>query len=295
MTDHTSDKNRTPSLFKKECTFVQENIEAEALDILEPADHARVQRHLELCGPCRRALAEMRRVTGLLPLLSEPATPSPEVKAHLFERIEEEREPGPRLVSSGNPWVPVEHPAPDAGAPAPANGPTGWRGWLMSALVAPMAIGLIVLGAWTNSLLNDLESARSGEGDTVAQIAAGSGDMRLYAMESSCPDCDDTPATGHLGGNPDDNVGILVAWNLNPNEQHEVWCEDRDGKVIRISDLNVEQTGQVFQTLSFPDAIGGYSTIYVTRNDGTEEMRVAMHEDTAPADSTPAGDDTGGE
>ena len=53
MTDHTSDKNRAPSPFKEECAFLQEHLEAEALGILEPAEHARVQRHLQLCGHCR--------------------------------------------------------------------------------------------------------------------------------------------------------------------------------------------------------------------------------------------------
>lgn len=297
MTDHTSDKNRGPSPFKEECAHVQDLLEAEALDILEPAEHARVQRHLQICGHCRRELADLHGVVDLLPLLSEPATPSPNVKARLFEQIAEESETGPRIVSFGNPWVNDARPAPATDAPA-TGGTYGWRNWMLSALVAPLAIALIILGAWSSALRNDLESARSDdERDTVAEVASGTSStgMRLYSMEPSCPTCDDTPASGHLGGNPDDNVGILVAWNLNPDEKHEVWCEDRDGKLIRVSDLEVEQTGQVAQTVSFPDAIGGYTTIYVTRNDGTEEMRVALNEDVIIDDSTPEGNLPGGE
>lgn len=298
MTDHTSDKNRAQTPFKEECSLVQDLLEAEALGILEPAEHARVQRHLQLCGPCRRELADLHRVVDLLPLLSEPATPSPMVKARLFQQIADESESGPRLMSFGNPWA--AEPVTDPPAPAPLETPTegpGWRSWMMSALVAPLAIALIVLAAWSSSLRNDLEVARSGTGrDAVAQIANGTSStgMKLYSMEPSCPTCDETPASGHLGGDPDDNVGILVAWNLNPDEKHEVWCEDRDGKLIRVSDLEVEQGGQVAQTVNFPDAIGGYTTIFVTRNDGTEEMRVAMNEDIITDESTPE-DDTSGE
>lgn len=301
MTDHTSDKNRAPSPFKEECALVQDLLEAEALDILEPAEHARVQRHLQLCGHCRRNLADLHGVVDLLPLLSEPSTPSPMVKARLFQQIADESETGPRLMSFGNPWAGETSPKPDA--PTPASTTTdgaagGWRSWMLSALVAPLAIALIILAAWTSSLRNDLEVARSAdERDTVAEIAAGTNStgMKLYSMEPSCPTCDETPATGHLGGDPEDNVGVLVAWNLDPAEKHEVWCEDRDGKLIRVSDLVVEQSGQVAQTVNFPGAIGGYTNIYVTRIDGTEEMRAALDEDLVTGGSTPEDDATGGQ
>jgi hypothetical protein len=296
MTDHKPTPHRATSPLREDCAFVRENLEAEALDILEPAAHARVQRHLQFCGPCRRALADLHAVTDLLPLLSEPATPSPMAKARLFQRVANESEFGPRLVTMGNPWAakPEDNTLPSSTA-APAaggGGNPGWQSWLMTAMVAPLAVAIIVLAAWANSLQNDLDSARSGERDAVAEIAAdrSANQMRLYSLEPSCPDCDESPASGHLGGNPEDNVGILVAWNLNPDDKHEVWCEDRDGKLIRVSDLQVEQSGQVFQTLNFPDAIGGYTTIYVTRDDGTEEMRVALHEDAAGDDvATPSG------
>ena len=301
MTDHTSNNNRSSSPFKQECALIQDLLDAEALDILEPAEHARVQRHLQLCGHCRRELAGLHRVADLLPLLSEPATPSRMVKARLFQQIADESEPGPRLMRVGNPWTSDDGSGP--GTPVPpgsedVGGFTGRRSWMMSAMVAPLAIALIILAAWSSSLRNDLQVARSGdEQDAVAQIAAGTDTtgMRLYSMEPSCPTCDKNPASGHLGGDPDDNVGILVAWNLNPDERHEVWCEDRDGKLIRVSDLEVQQSGEVAQTVNFPGAIGGYTTIYVTRKDGTEEMRVALNEEIVIGDSTPEDDGSGGE
>lgn len=294
MTDHTSDTNRAPRPFHEDCAVVQDNLEAAALDILEPADRARVQRHLELCGRCRRDVTDLRAVASMLPLVSEPAAPSPHVKSRVLQRVAQDRAPVLRRFPE-NPWVPDERPAeapPSTPADVGSGGGSPWRVWMMSAIVAPLTIALIVLGAWTNRLQHDLDAARSDTGDTAAAIASttGTSGLRLYEMQPTCPECDDTPATGHLGGDPTQNVGILVAWNLTPGERHEVWCENRDGSLIRVSDVEVAQTGQVLQTVNFPDAIGGYSRIYVTSTDGTEEMRVALNEDPPPTDSTPSSD-----
>jgi hypothetical protein len=295
MTDHTSDRKRGTTPFIEECGFCQENLEAFALGALDEADRARAQRHLDWCGPCRRAVAEIREVTDILGLAAAEAAPSPMAKALLFQRIADEAnvddEP---VVTFGNPWattpaiVPEEPTIASDGTATPP-----WRSWLASALVAPLAIALIIVGAWANSMRNDINDLQANQGGTIAQdIAPGisQGELRLYSMEPSCPECDETPASGHLGGNPDENVGILVASNLDPTQGHQVWCEKRNGELLLISDLQVEQSGDVVQTVAFPDAIGGYSTIYVTRHDGTEEMRVALSEELMPDESTPEGD-----
>lgn len=277
------------------CAFCQDNLEAYALDALEPVDRARMARHLEWCGPCRRALAEIRNFTDLLGLAVEQVSPSPSAKTRLFERLAEEtREPDEQVVIFGNPWatsIPLPEPRP-AAAPTPEP---AWRAWLGTALIAPLAIALIVVGAWANSLRNDVAELEAQQESMAIAMNQGArqNQLQLYSMEPSCPECDDSPATGHLGGNPDDNVGILVAWNLDPSQGHQVWCENRDGELLLVSDLDVEQSGEVIQALNFPDAIGGYSTIYVTRHDGTEEMRVALNESSANddpiEDATPIG------
>jgi hypothetical protein len=302
MTDRTSDKDRDMGPFKEECEFCQENLEAEALNILEPAEHARMQRHLQWCGPCRRSLAGLHKVVDLLPLLADTATPSPMAKARLFQQVADDAVTE-SSVNFGNPWMTGKlSPARPASSPVLSatldTGSPSWKGWLSSALIAPLAIALIVLGAWTNALRNDLDSMEIQQANgSVANIPVGTNDspMQIYSLEPSCPECDETPVSGHLGGDPDDNVGILVARNLNPNEQHQVWCESRDGEQLMVSDLQVEQSGDVVQAVNFPDAIGGYSTIYVTRYDGTEEMRVALHEEIPPGDATPSGDDPVGD
>lgn len=289
MTDHISDRNRGTNPFQQECGFCDENLEAHALGALSATDRARMERHLQWCGPCRRALARIHEVTDLLPLAVDVATPRPTAKASLFERIAAESRSEEPVVNFGNPWEGQVTPSAPAVTPSKPGAPM-WRSGWAAALVAPLAIALIILGAWTSSLRNDIDSLQAQQNNGfVPNVEANvsQNQLRLYSMEPSCPECDETPASGHLGGNPEDNVGILVAWNLNPNEEHQIWCEKRDGEVMLVSDLQVEQSGDIVQTVNFPDAIGGYSTIYVTRHDGTEEMRVALNHENPVVDSTP--------
>jgi hypothetical protein len=295
MNHHMTNNLRPAGDTDAVCAFCQDNLEAYALDAMEPVDRARMTRHLEWCGPCRRALAEVRQITELLGLAVEQESPSPDARTRLFERLaEESSEQAEPVVTFGNPWATKSartEPVPSA---APAPEPSR-RAWLGTALVAPLAIALIVVGAWANALRNDVAELESRQENLSVAMNQGAqpNQLRLYSMEPSCPECDDSPATGHLGGDPEENVGILVAWNLDPSQGHQVWCENRDGELLLVSDLDVEQSGEVVQALNFPDAIGGYSTIYVTRHDGTEEMRVALNEGSPGDDpiesSTPIG------
>jgi hypothetical protein len=68
---------------------------------------------------------------------------------------------------------------------------------------------------------------------------------------------------------------MVVAWNLDPAQKHEVWCVNKRGERLKVGDLVVDSTGTATQTLSFPEAVGNYDQIYVARNDGTEELTVA--------------------
>src|SRR5699024_10453532 len=136
-------------------------------------------------------------------------------------------------------------------------------------IIAPLAICLIVLSAWTNSLSNEVDDLRETNTPEVASTdvpATSPYDLQLYEFRPACENCSQNQASGQLGGNPDGNVGVIVAWNLDPNETHQIWCVNRQGERLLITDLNVEN-GNVFQSVNFPDAIGGYEQIYVARHD----------------------------
>lgn len=161
-----------------------------------------------------------------------------------------------------------------------------WQRWVVPGVVAPLAICLLLLSAWTNSLHNEVENLRSsggGEVTTTQDSGAIPYDMQLYEFKPACEKCEDRQASGQFGGNPNGSVGVVVAWNLDPNEKHQVWCVDINGEKMLVTDLDVEFTGNVFQTVNFPQAIGGYQQIYVARHDGTAdpdaELLVAMNDD----------------
>jgi hypothetical protein len=281
VTTSQPDNGRSADSRHYACAFVIDNAEAFALGALEPAEQSTIEQHLVWCGRCRRAVAEARKATDLLPLLAPIATPSPSVKSALMERIQREQaRPQPQPMA--NPWAPTTAPVPLA------HSSTGsaWQRWLPSVVVAPLAIALVVLAAWTNSLRHEVEYLEAEQQATV--VANGGTGMQLYAMNPTCPTCTKT-ASGHFGGDPDGSVGVVVAWNLDPNEQHQVWCVDRNGEKWMVTDLDVEPSGDVVQTISFPQPLGGYQQIYVARHDGTAdpdaELMVSM--DKQQSEETP--------
>lgn len=272
MTSSFPENGKSMHSRQRECGFATEHAEAFALGALDHPDHSRVEQHLSWCGPCRRAVAQARRVTDLLPLLAEPATPSPSVKTALLDRIASVPTGGPPPLP--NPWPRVMPPA----AAKRASRPTAsWRRWLPSVVIAPLAIALLVLAAWTNSLRNEMDGLRAEQREGI-EIVAGNG-MQLYAMRSDCPTCN-RAASGRFGGDPNGSVAFVIAWNLDPTAQHQIWCIDRNGEKWLITTLDVEPTGNVVQMINFPQPLGGYEQIYVARHNGTEdpdaELMVAM-------------------
>lgn len=279
-----------------ECTFFQENAEAFALGAVESTERSRIEQHMLWCGPCRRGLAEIRRVTGLLPFLSPPALPSPSAKARLFERIADETtDDAETMASFSNPWV-RSTPVTRSERAARKGARTGaWHRWIAPGLIAPLAVCLIVLSAWANSLRNEVNMLRSAEASrtSTAVGAPPQSDMQLYTFRPACEKCKEKQAAGQFGGDPEGSIGVVVAWDLDPNQKHQVWCVDSQGQKRLVSDLEVEQTGSVFQTVSFPEPIGGYEQIYVAQHDGTAdpaaELMVAMNEEreVETSDATP--------
>lgn len=264
-----------------DCASCADRLHELALGIL-PAGHVRsVVRHLEECDACRTEYVAISRVTRLLPFLAEPDSPSPDVKNRLLARLgEPEQEAIPR--SFGNPWAASEPEPEQSPAPGSTSG-FSWQRWVMPGIVAPLAICLMVLAAWTNSLHNEVASLR-GPGEEASSVFStpqqSPYDLQLYEFRPACENC--TQAAGQLGGNPDRNVGVVVAWNLDPTEKHQVWCINERGEKQLVTDLEVEFSGSVYQTVSFPEPIGGYQQIYVARHDGSTEpdaeLLVAMNE-----------------
>lgn len=280
-----------------DCASCQDHTEELALGILPASLSASMVRHLDACGPCRAEYRRLRRVTRLLPFIAEPAEPSPEARSLLMTRIERStRENAARPVVLHNPWANMDQPPAREPAPVP-NSVSPWQRWIGPGIVAPLAICLILLSAWTNSLRNEVDHLRDAGNPEIAAAAPATlpYSLQLYNFRPACENCPQGQASGQFGGNPNGNVGVVVAWNLDPAETHQVWCINHRGEKLLITDLEVEG-GNVFQTVNFPEAIGGYQQIYVARHDGTAdpdaELLVAMNDQQQadpPLDSTPQG------
>lgn len=163
--------------------------------------------------------------------------------------------------------------------------PSPWARFVPPAIIAPLALALIVVGAWANSMRLDLadqerETALANEAG-LNRIVANGGAVQFYSME---PRCDECPAHGRLGIDPLDNMGVMVAWGLDPEQDHEVWCVDTNGDKAMVSTLDVDADGSAMQAFAFPSKkVSEYTEVYVAQKDGAPMYMV----DLAPDDGTP--------
>ena len=116
-----------------------------ALGALDTAEREAVDRHVLFCDRCADLLAEDVRTTGMLPFLATRHTPSPDIKATLFARIEHAqraasaaqvptrrgRPSASAISTAGSSWSDLEPPTTSLSA-ADASGSR--RGWVTTAL-----------------------------------------------------------------------------------------------------------------------------------------------------------------
>lgn len=263
-----------------ECAFTDEHAAGFALGALDRFERGLVEQHLRWCARCQDIVEVAENVTAALPFLSPPvAPPSDRVRATLMERIATDVD-GPivevppvssRFTRFASP-VSILAGEEDT-APTP---PQRWTRVLPVALVAPLAIALIIVSAWANSLQNtiderdnDLATQRQANGVTTS----GDGVHQMYSLEPHCTDC---TGGSTLGVDMDDNVGMLVAWNLDPRKELSVWCVDSNGKKEWISTLDVDPNGGAMQTFNFPGKASDYAEVYIARDNGSIAYMTTM-------------------
>lgn len=275
---------------------ILDQLEAHALGALDRTDAGIVEQHLRWCAPCRDQAKTTRDVVDLLPLALAPDdAPSTRVKRALLSRVAADE----RELPYEPPMERAHLEGEDRGVRAPSatvvpsrtraavsgRTPSRWVRFVPPAIIAPLALALIVLGAWANSMRLDLadqerETALANEAG-LNQIVANGGAVQLYSME---PRCDDCPARGRLGVDQRDNMGVLVAWGLDPDLDHQVWCVDTNGDKVMVSTLDVEADGGAMQAFAFPsEKVSEFTEVYVAQKDGGPMYMV----DLAPDDGTP--------
>ncbi len=275
---------------------ILDQVEAHALGALDRTDAGIVEQHLRWCAPCRDQAKITRDVVNLLPLaLALDDTPSPQVRHALLSRVASDERDLPYEPPMERADLEVEDRevrSPTATvvpsrtrAPVSDRTPSPWARFAPPAIIAPLALALIVVGAWANSMRLDLadrerETTLANEAG-LNRIVANGGAVQLYSME---PRCDDCPAHGRLGIDPRDNMGVMVAWGLDPKQDHEVWCVDTKGRKAMVSTLDVDAAGGAMQAFAFPtEKVSEYTEVYVAQKDGGPMYMV----DLAPDDGTP--------
>ncbi len=279
---------------------ILEQVEAYALGALDRVDAGIVEQHIRWCPQCRDEVEAVRRVVDLLPLaVPYVDSPPPDVKARLLERVASESRSEPYhwtgLHQRDEP-EPARSPSAQRRASRTdnADGTIGsdarsWQRFVPPAVIAPLAIALIVVGAWANSMRLELEDQEQVETianqEVLNQIVANGGDVRLYSMEPQCTDCG---GRGRLGVDVADSVGVVVAWDLNPEQKHEVWCVNKKGDRKMVSTLDVDAEGGAMQAFAFPDDnMADYTEVYIAQTDGEATYMTNLTQDIIEPSATP--------
>lgn len=264
-----------------DCVFALDHIESFALGALDSFDRGIVEHHLRWCESCRREAATFERVVELMHL-STPLGPPPSanIKQQLMKRLTSD-DLAPPLDSHS-------HRVERSAEPAPS--PRGWTRYIPAAVAAPLAIALLVVGAWANSLridLSDREQALDNQVELNGSLARG-GQVRLFSVEQSCPDCE---GNGHVGVSESNGMGMVVGQDFNPSQQHDVWGVNDKGEKKMFCKLEVDPTGVVMQMFTFPDAPSAFTDVYITDEHGAmiyvSGESIGTHESTPSEQQTP--------
>jgi hypothetical protein len=238
-----------------ECAFARENLEAHALNALDSFDRSLVDHHLRWCDDCRDASAGFERVTASLPfagLASE--APSAATWASILNRLDSAEETPQLQVTPSETATTARRRSP-------------WQSVIYPAIIAPLVIALVVMGAWVNSLTDqatDRERQRSNEA-LISSSIGSTGEVQMYSVQPNCPHCD---GVGQVGVSEHNRIGMLVGSDFDPSETHDVWGIDDSGEKLKFCSLVVESNGEVLQMFIFPSSPSGFSELYITNAQG---------------------------
>ncbi|MGI8484623.1 MAG: hypothetical protein ACR2OU_10210 [Thermomicrobiales bacterium] len=209
--------------------------------------------------------------------------PSPGVRTALLDRIQHAGSSRARVSATAQSVMApfARHdPSPGLKTPVPETGVIeqsrlGWARWIPTAVIAPLLVALLVVSAWGIGQRNQVgEMQQQLAAQSTTNMTKNGSATRLYTTRPACPSC---TGSGQLGADPSDNKAFLLAWDLNPAEQHEIWCVHPDGKSNLVAVLNVNQKGQVMQNLEFSQPISGYREIRIVRHDdASPELIIAV-------------------
>jgi anti-sigma-K factor RskA len=261
--------NRIPhdklnALPPEDCAQTRDNLEAFALGALDSLDRGMVEHHLRWCEPCRQELARFENVTASLPAATPPVfAPQPATWEAIRARLNEPEDAIPAMQE------------PRATSRVPAT-PTRsrWSQYAYSALVVPLVIALVVMGAWINSLQNQVDDTNvelANQALLNSTLSEG-GQVQLFSVERSCPNC---KGTGQFGVSESNSMGMLVGWDFDPTVDHQVWGIEPNGERQKFCHLEVKADGAVMQMFIFPESPSMFTDLYIMNEEG--ELTYVSH------------------
>ncbi|MDE3089504.1 MAG: anti-sigma factor [Chloroflexota bacterium] len=231
---------------------IQEMLPAFALDAIDDADRARVERHLPQCDVCARVAADYRPVTDLL----AHAAPPVELPADLKYRV--------------------------LAATMPKQTPTAAGFSITAALVglfrapafAAVALVLVIaLGIWNVSLQNQISQQAAFNQRMEAELTHQSDFMMTMAYANGQPKQlwgtqVASRAVGRLYGAPDETTLALIALDmptLPAGKTYQVWLIDPSGNRTSGGTFRVDEQGRGWLLIRAPTPLGNYQGVGITQ------------------------------
>lgn len=263
--------------FDLECAFVDDNVEAFVLRALDLSDQQRIALHLRWCSRCRAVADTYADIPRLLPFTAPLADdPSPNVKVRLMDRVAHEAD-----VAAAAPSAPVVETTTRKTRSARL---TTWQRRIMPTAAIMLTVALLFVSAWGIGLQNEIESLRAEANQPTNFTGQPVASPRLFTTKPACSNC---TGVAQLGADPGKTTAVLMAWGLDPNQTHEVWCMHENGETKRVAILEVNASGDAMQTLTFSQPIAGYLEIRIVKqDDASPELIFSVKHDMEEATNT---------
>ena len=244
----------------------KEMISVHALSALDRQDELALNEHLSECTACRDELARWNETAAALALAADPAEPSPQVRAHILERIRAEargsrpqlREtkisPSAQQTVAGSKILPFNQ------APRNLWSSMGSLGAIAAALVfAALFVSLIVLWQQNRAAKNELARLSTEMQKAQAELAVERAARQLFTT-------------------PGARMAELAGTKMAPGA-HAVLAYDKTGHAMLMAKgLPVAPSGKAYQLWFIVGNKPMPGKVFTTDNSGNGTVQVQMPE-----------------
>jgi anti-sigma-K factor RskA len=235
---------------------IQDLIPAYALDAVNDADRALVERHLPQCDVCNGVFASYRQVADWLPyavpLVDPPADLKYRVLAAALPKVQARSERAPGLIDSLL---------------------AGLSNLFRAPAFSALALLLIVaLGLWNLSMQNQIAQQVTANQQVLAEVTRQRALVSTIAYADSQPKqmqaTDAAPkAVGRLYAAPELNAFALIIYDMPTLPQGKVyqfWLIDPNGDRTSGGTFTVDSQGRGWQLIRAPKSLDKYQGVGIT-------------------------------